>query len=524
MTIDFKKEPINLSEMKMNTISTVMVDGDVIVPDVKPDMKEILLAEANAIVNSKEYLNGKLTVSGTIFIKILYAPDNTDADSPKVKSIENKFEFKDSVDCPNEDGLQISVKAGTEHIEFSLINSRKLNMKVIVALTAKAYSRKTAEICCGVEGEAPLETRMKGLNLYNIVADEQKDVIITDSLEIPNTKPEVDEILKMDVHAVKGDCKLMNNKILLKGTLHIATLYSSIADGYCLEHMEHEIPFSEVVDIDGLGEECMCNVVYDIKDVFYTLKEDINGEPRVISIEVLVGASITASRTWEANVVDDCYSPAGNTRILRDKLSMDELINEGTSQLSVKEIVSVPENMPQIDAVYNVACKPIIAERVIDQDKLIIRGSLVAFILYVSSGAENPMYSLVQEFPFEQTVALDESNEKMLCECDVNVLSTSYTLNAASEIELRCALEFYSKVILPYEIELISGCDVEEPEEDAEPEEIGPRLVIYFVQKGDTMWDIAKRYRTTARKIMAANQMDEERSVLAGQKLLIPRV
>ena len=87
MTIDFKKEPINLSEMKMNTISTVMVDGDVIVPDVKPDMKEILLAEANAIVNSKEYLNGKLTVSGTIFIKILYAPDNTDADSPKVKSL-----------------------------------------------------------------------------------------------------------------------------------------------------------------------------------------------------------------------------------------------------------------------------------------------------------------------------------------------------------------------------------------------------------------------------------------------------
>ena len=108
---------------------------------------------------------------------------------------------------------------------------------------------------------------------YNNVADEQKDLIIAENIEVPSAKPEIDEILKMDIHAVKGDCKLMNNKIMLKGVLHIATLYSSVIDGYTLEHMEHEIPFTEVLDIDGLGEECMCNVQYDVKDIFYAVKE-----------------------------------------------------------------------------------------------------------------------------------------------------------------------------------------------------------------------------------------------------------
>ena len=521
MTIDLVKKPVSLSELKMSTSSTVMVDGDVIVPDVKPDIKEILLAEASAVVNSRELTGSKLTVSGSILLKILYAPEPEGEHSPKVKSMSAKFDFRDSIDCP--EGTQsVSVKAVTEHVEFSVINSRKMNMKVAVAVKVNAYAKKEFQLCTDVPEDSGLEKRMQSVSMYHIPADEQRDLNIAETIEIPSTKPEIDEILKMDIHAVKGDCKLMNQKIMLKGVLHVQTLYSSVSDGYSLEHAEHEIPFTEIVDIDGLGEDCLCNVQYDVKDVFYSVREDMNGEPRVISLEVRIGASVSASRTVEMEILEDCYSPQADARLSKEKIQLDELINEGTSQLSMKEIMSLPEGMPPIDAVFSVCAKPIISETAVENGTLYLRGNLVVFLLYVSQEGQNPITSLVQEFPFEQSVAVGECSGRLMLGSDVSVLSTSFTLNAASEVEIRCNLEFYSKVIRPYDMEIIGGCELEEREEEQETAP-SPRLMIYFVQPGDTMWDIAKRYRTTYGRILTANKLEEPAKLTAGQKLLIPR-
>lgn len=521
MTIDLVKEPVSLSELKMSTSSAVMVDGDVIVPDVKPDIKEILLAEASAVVNSKELTGSKLTVSGSIHLKILYVPEQENEYSPKLKNMTAKFDFKDSIDCP-EGTASVSVRAVTEHVEFSVINSRKLNMKVAVAVKVNAYTKKEFQLCVDVPAESGLEKKMRNISLYQIAADEQRELSIAENIEIPGSQPEIDEILKMDIHAVKGDCKLMNRKILLKGTLHIQTLYSSVADGYSTEHAEHEIPFTEVVDIDGLEETCQCNVQYDVQDVFFAVREDVNGEPRIIALEVSLLANISAAKTAETEILEDCYSPQAETHLMKESIQLDELINEGSSQLSMKEIMSLPEGMPQIDAVYSVSTKPIISEMTVENNTLYLRGKLVVFLLYVSQEGDSPVSSLVQEFPFEHSVAIGECSGRVMIGGDAAVLSDSFTLNAASEVEIRCNLEFYSKVIRPREMEIVSGCEMSE--EEPTEEILKPGLVIYFVQPGDSMWDIAKRYRTTYGRIMTANGLEDSSRLAVGQKLLIPRI
>ena len=47
------------------------------------------------------------------------------------------------------------------------------------------------------------------------------------------------------------------------------------------------------------------------------------------------------------------------------------------------------------------------------------------------------------------------------------------------------------------------------------------QLVIYFVQKGDTLWNIAKHYNTTVKSIKDANKLESD-LIIPGQKLLIP--
>ena len=45
--------------------------------------------------------------------------------------------------------------------------------------------------------------------------------------------------------------------------------------------------------------------------------------------------------------------------------------------------------------------------------------------------------------------------------------------------------------------------------------------VLYMVQKGDSLWKIAKKYRTTVADIAAVNEIENPELIYPGQKLLI---
>ena len=49
-----------------------------------------------------------------------------------------------------------------------------------------------------------------------------------------------------------------------------------------------------------------------------------------------------------------------------------------------------------------------------------------------------------------------------------------------------------------------------------------PSVIIYFVKSGDTLWNIAKHYKTTVDKILFANNMDGSEILNSGMRLIIP--
>ena len=45
----------------------------------------------------------------------------------------------------------------------------------------------------------------------------------------------------------------------------------------------------------------------------------------------------------------------------------------------------------------------------------------------------------------------------------------------------------------------------------------------YVIKKGDTLWNIAKKYRTTIDEIANLNKIEDVNRLQIGQRLLIPR-
>lgn len=516
MQIDFQKEHLSLNETVASQTATLLVEGDVIVPDIKPDISEVLLAEATTIITEYHLEEGKLHYQGVATVKILYIPDG---EGVGPKSIDTKLTFKDSIEIGKDGDVTACVKAVTEHVEFSLINSRKLNVRVVAGVSAKCYKQTEAAFLSEAPAECPLQLKKNTVSAYQIIADTSGEVVISETVEIPAAKPDADEIIKLSVKALRGDCKLMSGKMIVKGALMVYTLYQSLDPEDGLHIMEHEIPFSEILEVPGLDDTCLCNVSYEVKDVYYLLKDDANGDPRAISLDVVLHADVMASKIQEKSFVEDCYSLSGREEVTYESLQLDELLCEGISHLNLKEILTVPEGVPAASAVYSLDCKPKVQELLVKDDKLVVRGKLGVIVLYGSAGDKQPLYSLEGEFDFEHAVPAQGADDTTICECGVTDQNISFTLNAASEIELRSKLEFYTRVIKRKTVNPVTACEILEGE--AEPE--GRGLVIYFAQKGDSLWDVSKHYRVDRQAVMKLNQMDGEQ-ILAGQKILIPRV
>ena len=85
------KEVINSSKMTAKGTTQAMTDGDVIVPDVKPDIIKLLQVDADACITDKYIENGRLVICGRVDYKTIYVPD---CENEKINSIDTSMEFR----------------------------------------------------------------------------------------------------------------------------------------------------------------------------------------------------------------------------------------------------------------------------------------------------------------------------------------------------------------------------------------------------------------------------------------------
>ena len=85
-------------------------------------------------------------------------------------------------------------------------------------------------------------------------------------------------------------------------------------------------------------------------------------------------------------------------------------------------------------------------------------------------------------------------------------------------IECKVNLEFETEMYNNANINIIDEINMEE-----DKNEMNPSMIIYIVKEGDTLWKIAKRYKTTMEDIISVNNLENPNNLSIGQKLFIPR-
>ena len=508
--MELLKEQLKFTETRFKDKDVAYVDGDVIVPDVKPDILKVLQVDAVSVITSKEFSDGRLKVSGMIKYNILYIPER---EGDNIKSITSEMPFSHALEKKNlsEDDL-IDVDTDIERVEFTLLNSRKLNIKTAISVFYKVWEKREISVASGIDYEKAeiIYDKIKTRNL-NIL--DEHSFIIRDRLTIPSGRASISEILKMDINICDREVKAITGKAVEKGNVVVCVLY--IDSNGELNNIDGEIPFTEVAEIFDLEEDAPCNIEYRLGDFEYNCGMDEDGEARTVDFDIAINSLLTSYEEKEMQIMKDCFCPGCVTDMIYDNVNIENIISVEKNQYTIKEIVASDKKVPQISNVYNVITRPLVLKTIVGNKKIAVEGKMEVYILYITDNSQIPVYSFKKEIPLEFTIENENAVEGMNCFAEIKTEHVTFNQNMASDVEIRCNITVDTKLSRKNDIDIISDCTLCEGEKDS-------GIVIYYVQPEDTLWQIAKRYSVAVKDIVKFNNLQDKDVIAEGDRLIIP--
>ena len=515
LTLAKETMEMNWKEPVSRQSGQILLEGDMIVPDSKPDLQEILRCEGKVKIREKRITDDRLSFSGEVEVTVLYGAKNGEKPLYAMKSTLPMEDFL-HMDGLGKD-MDVDLSAELEHLDCQIINDRKVSVKAVLLMAAEAEQKKAAEILTDVTGEG-METLTDTLQMEQDTAAVKDRFTVKEEWTIPASQPEIGEMLMEHIRLTEQDIRPMDGKAMVRGTLLIRLLYTD-GEGN-LGSLTEKIPFSGYLENEGIGPKTDLCGELTVEDCRLMPAVDEDGETRQIHADVTVGAVLNGKEMTEQAVLQDAYAPMGAVSLQKEKITYPVTVAHGKNQFTIKErIMLEPEEMPMLRAEM-VWGGVRLSEAAAMEDAVEAEGVFTAEILYHCADDAAPVAMLERGIPFRQTMEMKGVLAGDDAEVSLRLEDVDFQMLSEREGELRATVTMEANVERQKTADVVTDISVEDMTETMPM----AGAVIYMVQKGDSLWKIAKKYRTTVADIVAVNEIENPDLIYPGQKLLIIRM
>jgi hypothetical protein len=495
----------------------IMLEGDLIVPDTKPDMALLLQTEEQVIIDRTEAGNDRVSYVGRLNLSVLYAAKSAD------KAVHAISLSRGLDDFINLDGVTkdmwVRVKATIANIDYRVVNDRKVNYRAIVNVSISAERSDAHEMIVHINDVPENQLLKTSLNLNRTVDNRIDRFAVKEQILLPQAKPAVREVLQVTAGITNQETRLANGRVNLSGEIALTTLYRGDSDSSLIEFIESELPFNGAVDVSGARDDMFADVALQILDHHITVRQDDDGEERILDIEISVGVEMKVYSADTFPILEDAYII--NTRLSPTKTSVryPRLVCLNRNQTNVKEVVTLGNAVPDMLQVFRVKGNAHIDDVKIIEDKIIVEGAINTDILYVAESDTTPLASFRTVVPYRQVIEAKGANPSMTADVDISIDHVNFNMLSPRETEVRLLLTFNTRVVEQEETRIIRDIEFS----DIDPATLASQasMTVYIVQNGDNLWKIAKRYNTPLDELLSVNDMENPGKITPGQKLLI---
>jgi len=505
MVVDTIKENLCVNKLVATKKEVILVEGDMIVPDSKPDILNTICTSGVVCIYKKEVLEEKVRIDGNINTYIMYMADDS---KDKVRGLTTSLDFSESIQIANcKEGMNCKLNTKLKSIEAKVINGRKVGIKAAIEIEINIYSNEEVEIVNNVQNAEDIQILKEDLKVNSLVGMGDTKIYAKDTVNIDNVD-NLAEILKADVAIGEKDVKISYNKILTKSEASIKIMY--LTEDNRINNITAKIPVVGFIDIPNVTEENMCDVDYEIKNI--VLKPN-SAEEHSIYIELEISAAATVYEEKEINLIQDLYSPSENLTFNKKRITTitnKKTIRE-TKQVREKVNIEGIENRSIID----VDVVPMIEKENQLNNKINYEGELE--LRFILSNSDLQVDNRVVKIPFNYTVEEQCGDDNINRNMEMEIANQDFIVQEGgvvnSNIDITMNLNSYRSANMNI---------IDEIQTDGEREEEDYSILMYIVKKDDTLWKIAKRFGSTVEDIARINGIEDENKIYPDQKLFIP--
>ncbi len=495
---------IGLTQTIFDDFDERPVDCDFMLPDFLPDIAAILKCTMKPVVQSHQISGDRVMADGTVYLHVLYL----DEDRRCVRSFESSQPFTSVFtvkELSGNDAVALSAKPNYVncratsprrvdiHGAFSvkLIVTSQTDTEVVETASAKGLYTKGCKVVCTVPGGSA-----------------EKTFTLNEVLELETAAP-AEMIIRSEAHICVSDCKQLPGKAVIKGDVLLKTVYSTDTVAGTLCQTKHSIPFSQILDVDGLTEEMLCEARAEIVSCDVRLAQNPGGESRLLSVSIKSALSLQCFADEACELLTDAFHTAYPLRLTTQRITPCCITDLTRETVTAQESVVLPDGgiaeiLDVWSEVTTVAC-----------NEGALEGQLLVQLLARDANGVVSYY----ERPLDITVPLTGVCDQTAVRA--TVLDTDHALTG-DRLELRIKLLICRRTSAAVSYLAITGVQADEsaPYPCAEGME-NCQVKVRFAEAGDSLWEIAKAEHASPTALMRENELTEE-TLTDRTMLLIP--
>ena len=481
------------------------IDADFTLPDYYPDISKILKCRAVSRISSKCLNGSNISVEGCVTVTVIYCGEDN-----FLNSYEYQYPFSKTFDTgTNTDGTALTVKTKCEYINCRAVTSRKIDIHGAAGIYVTLTRRRLTEVVSDVD-DPNIELLRGNIPATVPMGCTDKYLTVDEEIELGSGQPDIRCLIRYDASAAVTDSKILAGKSVVKGEMNVKLLYSP--ESGSPQTVRCTIPFSQLLEIDGMTDECSCESKVYIAQLEIKPRVSASGDSRsfMLSAKLLITSECCCNN--DVAVILDAYSRKFEADISKSEVCFNKICENINETFNCKKNLEFADGA--LSAISDMWCDVKTESVRFVGGGIAINGIVTAYIIALDSDGVPSFYE--KAIDFEYTHPINSKNQAFKCSPEITVSGSNYTLTGASNMELRVDLNISAAIYECNNMPLI--VDIKINSEPVKKERRGA-MTVYFANAGESLWDIARRYFADVEEVKQINEINE--NILQSDRMIL---
>lgn len=487
-------------------------EESLLVPDTMPDMTEIFFTEAKVSITKTgktSYGTGDI-LSGEITFYTFYRPDIRS--SSPLDTIKSIIPFKTDKCWGNSENsvFKVSVSAGLSKAD--MINERKFTAKGEVSILLTEIMPKEISVLKSIDDQ-DFMFQEDTIDITEFTFETEETAEISQEIKISDGESSPAKILKEDIKITETHKQITSGKLVINAVVNTHILYISHEEGENkLCSISNKTDFTQFIVLKNDNDMDLIKTEFLSDDLRVTIDNNsgfmLEGNVRII---------IQGYKNRETKIISDAYHKEKELKFdvaLQPVCHVKETVS---GEISTREVINLDDNKPKPE---KLLCGSIQQNSItgrFEGSRIIIEGSLPVKVLALDENNE--------PFIIESTIPLRGSLDTVSSETQPSaniwsVIKDIWIDNINSrqiEINVNVSIEVWVNTLHEFKtLENLCFAEKKYPQNRIS-------MALYVVDRNDTLWDIAKKYKSDIHTLAEFNQIDASAPLPEGMKLFITK-